>query len=331
MFNILPEKPFSIVMLFFASLFTIIISLWYYISQPINVTPVNTKVIVNPESLKEHVRILSVEHAPRDHLHPDNLLKSANYIKNIFSKSSDRVAFQSYKVSNISYQNVTAEFGPKTGKRIVIGAHYDAVVNSPGADDNASGVAVLIELAALLAKQKPDITVELVAYCLEEPPYFKTVSMGSYIHAASLNKNKADVKVMISLEMLGYYSEKDNSQEFPLGLLTYVYSDKGNFVAIVSKFGQASMTRKIKINLAKNTSMKVFSINAPTILPGIDFSDHRSYWHFGYPAVMITDTAFYRNHHYHQHTDTYDQLNYKKMASVASGIYRMVIQLAKDN
>ena len=286
---------------------------------------------VDAAALKEHVRVLSVTHVPRDSRHPHNLLKAAQYIRQKFASYSRRTRFQTYQVGGSRYHNVIAEFGPATGPRIVVGAHYDAAIGTPGADDNASGVAVLIELAALLARQSPGMKVELVAYSLEEPPYFRTASMGSYRHAAYLKKQQAEVKVMLSLEMLGFYRAQRGSQRYPLGFLRYLYSDTGDFIAVIGKLSQLGIVRKVRKHLAANTRVKVRSIAAPPGLTGVDFSDHLNYWKFGYRAVMITDTAFYRNPHYHRATDTWNRLDYKTMAALTSGLHRLVMRLARPD
>jgi len=305
--------------------------LLWYIAQPLFITgKTNTSVLVDKEKLHKHVYKLSVDFFPRDHTHVANLDKAALYIKTELEKHSSHVRYQDYEVDGKRYRNVIAEFGPKSKSRIVVGAHYDATSTTPGADDNASGVAVLLEVAALLSREKSKSRIELVAYTLEEVPHFRTPYMGSYVHAHSLKKNNVDVSLMISLEMLGYFSDQPNSQKYPVPALKYLYSDTGNFVTVVSRFGQASVTRKFKRYLAMNTSVKVYSINAPATLPGIDFSDHASYWEVGYNAVMLTDTAFYRNYQYHLSGDTHDKLDYARMAAVATGVYRALVMLSSE-
>jgi len=344
------RKTRILVFLIFSSL----ASLWYYVTQPIFISKVDHRVLVSPKLLEKHVYELSVTLAPRDFLHPGNLRKVANYIKSEFEKTNAKVRLQDHPYTaeiinyvnknsdglnaqklftesafpNKYYQNVIAEFGPDTKQRIVIGAHYDAVGETPGADDNATGIAGLIEIAKLLSKEKLKIKVELVAYCLEEPPFFRTKKMGSYVHAFKLKKQGKKIKVMIALEMLGYYDEKANTQSYPVGFLKYFYSDKGNFITVIGKFGQAGITRKIKSLISANTSIPVYSMNAPASLVGVDFSDHLNYWKNNYQAVMITDTAFYRNKHYHKGTDTFDKLDYQRMSSVVAAIFLAIRALA---
>jgi Zn-dependent M28 family amino/carboxypeptidase len=198
----------------------------------------------------------------------------------------------------------------------------------PGADDNASGVAGLIELAYLLGKQQLPVRVELIAYTLEEPPYFRTEHMGSAVHAAALRKEDVNVKLMICLEMIGYFSDEPRSQEFPASFFGAFYSSQGNFIAVVGRFGDGLLVRRIKGAMRGGTSLPIYSINAPTFVPGVDFSDQLNYWNAGYDAVMITDTAFFRNPNYHTAQDTADKLDYKRMAMVVEGVYAAILELA---
>ena len=221
-----------------------------------------------------------------------------------------------------------AQFGPKTETAMVIGAHYDSHCDTehctPGADDNASGVAGLIELARLLVKSPPKEAVELVAYTLEEPPHFRTEHMGSAWHANSFGSHKTQPKLMLSLEMIGYFRDDKGSQTYPVAGMSWLYPDVGNYIGIVGKMSDFGITRRVKALMSGASSLPVESINAPTWIQGIDFSDHQSYWNVGIPALMITDTAFMRNKEYHQAGDTYEKLDYVRMAKVVQGIYAVV-------
>lgn len=169
-----------------------------------------------------------------------------------------------------------------------------------GADDNASGVVALLELARQFKNITKEYNIELVAYTLEEPPYFKTQNMGSYIHAKSLKDNNREVLGMISIEMIGYFKDYKKSQDYPLGILSLFYGNKGDYITLVSKFGKGKFGRKFSKQFIAEKLIKTKKFSAPKVLPGIDFSDHLNYWKFGYSALMITDTAFYRNINYHQ-------------------------------
>jgi len=177
---------------------------WFWVTQPLwsRATP-STERTVDPARLEAHVRKLSVELGPRDESHIENLDRVAAYIKNEFSQTTALVSEQPYRVQGKSYRNVIAQYGPESEERIIVGAHYDTAGPLPGADDNASGVAGLIELARLLGRQPPPLRVELVAFTLEEPPYFRTTGMGSSVHAESLRQQQMRVRAMFSLEMIG--------------------------------------------------------------------------------------------------------------------------------
>lgn len=279
---------------------------------------------VDPARLEAHVRVLAEDFVPRDENHPENLDRAAAYIGREFEKAGGAVEEQVFEIRGIPYRNVIARFGPDTKERIVVGAHYDAAGPYPGADDNASGVAGLIELAFLLGKDPLPLQAELVAYTLEEPPYFASPAMGSAIHAASLKSQGVKVRAMIGLEMIGYFTDEPGSQELPVPFLKLFYPSTGNFIAVVGKLGQGSLVRRIKKAMKRAAPLPVESINAPTSLPGVDLSDHRNYWAAGYPAVMITDTAFFRNPNYHMPSDTPETLDYRRMAMVVEGVYGAV-------
>lgn len=252
----------------------------------------------------------------------------AQYIHQQFSIYSNEVSYQEYMAEGNVYKNVIASFGPLDAKRIIIGAHYDVCGDQDGADDNASGVVGLLELARKLPELSLKYRIDLVAYSLEEPPFFRTEFMGSYIHAKYLKDNNIDVLGMISLEMIGYYSNEKGSQDYPVGLLKWFYGDRGNFIALIKKFGAGTFANKFVSQFKKQNYIKTSTLTAPSWLSGIDFSDHLNYWHFGYSALMITDTAFYRNKNYHEKTDTIDTLDIKKMHQVIKTVIVSLNQIS---
>jgi Zn-dependent M28 family amino/carboxypeptidase len=284
---------------------------------------------VDPHRLESHVRMLSETLAPRDAGHPDNLDRVAAYIGKAFAEAGGRVAEQPYRVGRSEYRNVIARFGPDAKERIVIGAHYDTAGPYPGADDNGSGVAGLLELAGLLAGAPPAVAVELAAYTLEEPPWFGSEHMGSAVHAKALKAEGVELRAMLALEMIGYFTDRPNSQDFPAPGLSLFYPSTGNFIAVVGKTGQGGLVRWIKAAMAGATPLSVHSIAAPRFLPGVALSDHANFWDQGYPAVMITDTAFFRNPHYHTRSDTPETLDYGRMARVVEGVFAAVRELSR--
>lgn len=282
---------------------------------------------VDKTLLRRHVEILSGISPSRSHAHPSSLHVAATYIEEELRRYSDRVEVQPFTVRRDSYRNVSALFGPAEGERIVIGAHYDVCMDQPGADDNASGVAGLLELARLLRDTELRRPVELVAYSLEEPPHFRTEHMGSAHHAKKLYDENVSVLLMISLECIGYFSDLENSQAYPVGLLKWFYPSKADFIAVVGNLGGWGWVREFKSRMKAASTIPVHSINAPSFIPGVDFSDHLNYWKYGFDALMITDTAFFRNANYHEPTDTPATLDYDRMAEVVRGVYGVVTGL----
>jgi hypothetical protein len=319
-------------MLFIVCGFLILsVFLWAMVTQPLlsSVEHKDTGATVNSSRLHEHVRLFSTVFVPRDEKHVDNLDRAALYIRQEFEKANGLVSEQPYEVKGRTYKNVIALFGPDTKERIIIGAHYDAAGEYPAADDNASGVAGLLELAHLLQNARLPMQVELVAYTLEEPPYFRTELMGSAVHAKSLKEQGMSVRLMISLEMIGYFTDAPSSQHFPAAVLGLFYPSRGNFIAVVGRFGQVAKVRVVKRAMREASTLPVYSINAPGFVPGIDFSDHLNYWQAGYEAVMITDTSFYRNRNYHTPNDKPDTLDYSRLAMVVQGVYAAVLEVAQ--
>jgi Zn-dependent M28 family amino/carboxypeptidase len=283
----------------------------------------------DPARLEAHVRALAEDFTPRDQSNPQNLDRAAAYVARELREAGGRVEDQPFEVHGTVYRNVIARFGPATRERIVVGAHYDAAGPYPGADDNASGVAGLIELGRLLGRADLRTQVELVAFTLEEPPYFASGAMGSAVHAASLKKAGVPVRAMIALEMIGCFLDEPGSQQFPLPALRLLYPSTGNFITVVGKLGHGGIVRRVKKGMRRASSLPVESITAPTSLPGVDLSDHRSYWAAGYEAVMITDTAFYRNTLYHTAEDRPETLDYRRMAMVVDGVFEAVRDLGR--
>ena len=307
---------------------------WLYLAQPTPAHSEPSAASVDPAVLEAHVRKLSEDFVPRSLFHIGNTKRTADYLRTQLDEavqSKGRTQSLWFGPSGERQRNVSLVLAPQaTGKRIVIGAHYDAYREFPGADDNASGVAGLIELARLLGRVENRLTrpIELVGYPQEEPPVFATKEMGSAHHARELKNNGVDIQLMICLEMIGYFTDERGSQDYPVPGLSLFYPNRGNFIVVVGNTEQRDFTKAVKVSMKGSTPLPVYSISASPSLPGIDFSDHRNYWELGYPAVMITDTAFYRNKAYHTPNDTADRLDYSKMGMVVIGVYEAVLDLA---
>jgi len=316
-------------LIFLAVLVVLLLALSLWLTQPVLVsrgsqTPSSSL----PGRLRTHVETLAGL-APRDIDHPDNLDRAAAYIRDEFRNAGGEVSEQPFVVDGHEYRNVIARFGSKSEEMLVVGAHYDAFDKLPGADDNASGVAGLIELAHLLGQANVPLRVELVAYTLEEPPAFRSVQMGSALHASQLAADNAQVRAMIGLEMIGFFSDAPGRQEYPISALGLLYPNEGNFISVVGNFVDAPLVRRVKKAMIAANDLPVRSINAPRFVPGVDFSDHMNYWDNGYRAVMISDTAFYRNANYHQPTDTPETLDYERMAKVVQQLHACVLELMR--
>jgi hypothetical protein len=262
------------------------------VTQPtFGVSPARGGLPADPARLRRHIDFLTLQASPRDSDHPESLNKAAAYIRSNFAQTHARVRDQAFQARGRTYRNVIASFGPATGPLLVVGAHYDTFGDfgpNPGADDNASGTAGLLELARLLDGRPLASRVELVAYANEEPPWFGSPWMGSAVHARSLKGQ--DVRGMICLEMIGYFTAR---QPAPNLLFKILYPSRGNFIAVAGRWSDRGLTRLVKKAIL-GTGFPAVSFTAPRDA-GIDASDQRSYWDLGIPAVMVTDTSDLRN------------------------------------
>jgi len=282
---------------------------------------------VDTLSIRNHLNKIINTEKPRNFKNIESLNSVADYIFNNFKKYADSVYYQPYEIEEKVYKNVVCVFGSQNTKTIVVGAHYDVCGSQDGADDNASGVVGLLELAKLLKGKKLKYRIEIVAYTLEEPPFFRTKYMGSYVHAKSLYENKADVYGMFCLEMIGYFDDSKHSQDYPIKSLSLIYGKRGNYITLVNKLSKGKFSRKFNTKFKHQRLVKTKRFNAPAKLPGIDFSDHLNYWAFNFSGLMITDTAFYRNKNYHLDTDTIETLDLLRMSKVIESVYQTLLKI----
>lgn len=305
----------------------VVLLAWFLVAQPSCHHNHMSAIKADPAKLREHVEVLSKGFFPRDWQHRENLDGCSDYIARQFRQAGAVVELQPVMAGKRQFRNVIGRFSGGKGPRIIIGAHYDACGEEPGADDNASGIASLIELARLLGRNAPASPVELVAYVLEEPPFFQSGMMGSVIHAKSVAGDKGGVRGVIVLEMVGTFSDAWGSQSYPAPVLRLMYPSRANFIGVVGRWDQGGWIKSVKTGMKGATDLPVYSIRAPSALPGVDFSDHASYWPYGIDAVMVTDTAFYRNKAYHQSGDTADKLDYGRMAKVVVSVFETIRSL----
>ena len=304
---------------------------WYRLTQPF----VSAGEIAAPAAqtasaarLQQVVRKLSTDFADRTFDNKSRLEGAAVYLESQLAALGLKVESQRFNAEGRPYRNLVVKLGPDTPEVMVVGAHYDVAGEQPGADDNASGVAGLLELARLLKSQSFRQRVELVVYANEEPPFFRTPYMGSAVHARSLAESGKRASLMLSLECIGYFSDEPGSQDHPVRLLNAIYPTTGNFISLVGFYQDGDVARQVKAAMKSASDLPVYSINAPGFVVGVDFSDHLNYWNEGFVGMMVTDTAFYRNKAYHTPQDTADRLDYGRMAKVVEGVRAVVMQHA---
>lgn len=281
-----------------------------------------------PDNLKVYLeQIIGSESEYRNYKNIQELNRVSSWIREQMRLFGVSCSFQTYTVNSQPYRNVVCPLNTGQSDKVIIGAHYDVFEEQQGADDNASGVAGVLETARILAAEKSRLkqNVEFVFYTLEEPPYFRTEHMGSYVHAKSVAKNKDKISGVYILEMIGYFDPRV-TQEYPIGL-KWIYPSHSNFIAAVGNIQSRELTSSYCNAMGELDQLQCERLISPSFIQGVDFSDHMNYWQFGMPAMMITDTAFYRNKNYHTEQDTLSKLNLDKMAQVIDGVVKMVLSL----
>jgi Zn-dependent M28 family amino/carboxypeptidase len=283
------------------------------------------------DRLRHHVQRLAGDIGERNVWRAGTLRAAADYIHGEFAELGYEVAIQSYLAEGLSCDNieVTVPGTSRSGEIIIAGAHYDTVPGSPGADDNASGVAGVIEIARQLRGAHPARTIKLVAFVNEEAPFFYFGEMGSKVYAEAARRRGDDIRVMLSLEMLGCYSDEPGSQAYP-PFMRWFYPDRGNFIGFVSNLRSRHALHETAAAFRKHSDFPAEHLASPSFVPGVAWSDQLSFWRAGYPAVMVTDTAFYRYPHYHRASDTPEKIRYPEMTRVVQGLAKAIAALAGD-
>ncbi len=282
------------------------------------------------ERLQDHLRMLTQTIGERSVLTPGNLKKTENYIESFYREIGLSVHSEPYQYRNLTVANVVAEisFCANPSKRYLLGAHYDSVTGTVGADDNASAIAVQLETArhlnALMKHHEGmDLAVKFVSFALEEPPVFSTRHMGSRVYARRAKEEKEKIDGMICLEMVGYSCHNPGCQGYPFPLMFLGYPEEGNFIGLVGNFKSRDFTGSLFRAFRKNPELPVIKLTVPFggwLMPSVRLSDHSSFWDQGFKAVMITDSAFYRNPHYHLPSDTMEKLDYGFMAELVKSL-----------
>jgi len=282
------------------------------------------------ENLRFHVLALC-NLGERNRNEPQALIGAEAYITAAFNQAGYVVRRHEFDCQGMAMANLEVERkGTKSPDRIiVIGAHYDTVYSSPGADDNASGIAALLELARLLSTDPPACSVRFVAFANEEHPGGPDTDMGSYHYAQRCNEGKENLVGMLSLEMLGYYSSTPGSQRYPEPF-SYFYPSVGNFIGFVGNAFSRTLVRNCVESFRRHASFPCEGVAAPDSVKDISRSDHWSFWQFGYPALMVTDTSNFRNPHYHSAQDLPETLDYDALARVTSGLAKVPEELSSN-
>ena len=283
------------------------------------------------ERLRTHVLQLAGDVGEQNVLRPMALQAAASYLERAWREQGYAVETLAYKVSGIRCANleVTRRGSVRKGEILLIGAHYDSVMGSPGANDNASGIAALLETSRIFTGIDPAMTVRFVAFVNEEPPFFRSMQQGSMVYAAAARRRGDDIRLMASLETIGWYSDEPGSQSYP-PLFGLFYPARANFLGVVSDFHSRIAMQQLAAAFRAHSDFPLETAATFRFIPGVSWSDHRSSWREGYRAVMITDTAFYRYQHYHTNTDTPDKLNYAAFAKVTHGLTSAFAALAQE-
>lgn len=281
------------------------------------------------ERLKAHLKELTVNIGERSVSLPGNLNKTAEYITSFYKEIGVSVHSEPYDYYDRKVANVIAEIssGSNPSHKLLVGAHYDSVSGTVGADDNASAIAVQLETArnlkALLDKKELDLRVKFISFALEEPPAYGTRFMGSRVYAKKAREGNEKIDGMICLEMVGYACYEPGCQQYPFPLNFFGYPKEGNFIGIVGNIKSRGFTKDVLDGFQNNRDLPVIKLCVPFngyVLPAVRLSDHASFWDKGFKAVMITDSAFYRNPHYHLPSDTMDKLDYQFMAELVESL-----------
>ena len=310
---------------------------FYCTSMPENtyigaLPPLSEVELMIRDGVRRHVHEIAGQIGERNLDHPRALTAAADYIRSELQQSGYVVGQQSYDVEGKKATNLEVELPGESlpDQIVIIGAHYDSVAGSPGANDNGSGVAALIELARILKQSELVKTVRFVAFTNEEPPYFQTDKMGSVVYAKRCFEQRDKIVAMLSLETIGYYSDASGSQTYPFPMNMF-YPDKGNFIGFVGNTSSRRVVRKCVQAFRSNAKFPCEGVAAPGWVMGIGWSDQWSFWQKGYPAVMVTDTAPFRYPHYHTRSDTPDKLDYDRLARVVAGLAEVVKSVASKD
>jgi hypothetical protein len=318
---------------------TLLVAWWFLIRMPgknLSVAaPLCPREVALREELRADVQMLAGQIGERNMARYPQLNAAADFIETSFARAGLQPRRDSYELHGRACHNIEAQIRGSSSQIVLVGAHYDSVFGAPGANDNGSGIAAVLALTRRFAGKEPERrltqapykTLRFVAFVNEEPPYFQTSQMGSFVYASRCKRRGDQIIAMISLETIGYFSDTPHSQTYPSPGLGFFYPTTANFIGFVGNTHSRSLVHRVVKLFRQQQKLPSQGAALPSFIPGVSWSDHWSFWQHGYPAIMVTDTAPFRYRHYHEPTDTPDKLDYDRFALVVSGMEKVIADL----
>jgi Iap family predicted aminopeptidase len=281
------------------------------------------------QQLNRYIKIIADDIGEHNYIFYNQLIQVENFLNERLSQAGYAVKTQEYSVDGKVFRNLEIEIRgtEKPDEIVIVGAHYDSVVGSPGANDNGTGAVAILALAEKFATLKPKRTLRFVEFVNEEPPFFWSENMGSWVYAQRCKERQENIVAMLSLETMGFYSQASNSQQYPVNILKLIYPNQGNFISFIGNISSRSLIHQAIGKFRNSAQFPSQGVSLPNFIPGVGWSDHWSFWQAGYPALMVTDTAPFRYPYYHTQQDTPEQIDYYGLTLVISGLESVIQDL----
>lgn len=283
------------------------------------------------QQLNLYIKIIADDIGEHNYIFYNQLIQVENFLKERLSDAGYAVKTQEYAVDGKIFRNLEIEIRgtEKPDEIVIVGAHYDSVVGSPGANDNATGAVAILALAEKFATIQPKRTLRFVEFVNEEPPFFWSENMGSWVYAQRCKERQENIVAMLSLETMGFYSQAANSQQYPVNILKLIYPSPGNFISFIGNISSRSLIHQAIGKFRNSAKFPSQGVSLPNFIPGVGWSDHWSFWQAGYPALMVTDTAPFRYPYYHTEQDTPEHIDYYALTLVISGLESVIQDLTE--
>ncbi|CAD5982116.1 M28 family peptidase [Planktothrix agardhii] len=281
------------------------------------------------QQLNRYIKIIADDIGEHNYIFYNQLIQVENFLNERLSQAGYAVKTQEYSVDGKVFRNLEIEIRgtEKPDEIVIVGAHYDSVVGSPGANDNGTGAVAILALAEKFATLKPKRTLRFVEFVNEEPPFFWSENMGSWVYAQRCKERQENIVAMLSLETMGFYSQASNSQQYPVNILKLIYPNQGNFISFIGNISSRSLIHQAIGKFRNSAQFPSQGVSLPNFIPGVGWSDHWSFWQAGYPALMVTDTAPFRYPYYHTQQDTPEHIDYYALTLVISGLESVIQDL----